>query len=55
MKFNIRRIEIENFRSIQSKVTINIKPGLYSIEGINNDEKTSTNGAGKSSLISALY
>lgn len=55
MKFNIRRIEIENFRSVQSKITINVKPGLYSIEGINNDEKTSTNGAGKSSLISALY
>ena len=55
MKFNIRQIEIENFRSVQSKVTINVKPGLYSIEGINIDEKTSTNGAGKSSLISALY
>ena len=55
MKFNIRQIEIENFRSVQSKVTINVKPGLYSIEGINNDEKTSTNGAGKSTLISALY
>ena len=40
MKFNIRQIEIENFRSVQSKVTINVKPGLYSIEGINNDEKT---------------
>lgn len=55
MKFNIRQIEIENFRSVQSKVVINVKPGLYSIEGINNDEKTSTNGAGKSTLISALY
>ena len=55
MKFNIRQIEIENFRSVQSKVTINVKSGLYSIEGINNDEKTSTNGAGKSTLISALY
>lgn len=55
MKFNIRQIEIENFRSVQSKVTINVKPGLYSIEGINNDEKASTNGAGKSTLISALY
>lgn len=54
MKFNIRQIEIENFRSIQSKVTINIKPGLYSIEGINNDENTN-NGSGKSTLISALY
>lgn len=55
MKFNIRQIEIENFRSIQSKVIVTVKPGLYSIEGINNDEKNSTNGAGKSTLISALY
>lgn len=54
-KFNISKIEIQNFRSIQSQVTLDIKPGLFSIEGQNNDESPSTNGAGKSSLISATY
>lgn len=54
-KFNISKIEIQNFRSIQSQITLEIKPGLFSIEGINNDENPSTNGAGKSSLISAVY
>ena len=53
-KYVITKLEIENFRSIQSKVVLNIKPGLYSIEGINVDEKC-FNGSGKSSLLSALY
>lgn len=43
-KFKITKIEIENFRSIQSKVILNIKPGLFSIVGVNNDEPASTNG-----------
>ena len=55
MQFNIRQVEIENFRSIQSKVTLSIKQGLYSVEGINNDEKGSFNGSGKSSLLSSIY
>lgn len=55
MQFNIKKIEIQNFRSIQSKVTLEIKPGLFSIEGINMDEPSSKNGAGKSSIVSALY
>ena len=54
MRFNIRQIEIENFRSIQQKVTVTIRPGLFSIEGINNDEET-TNGSGKSTILSSLY
>lgn len=54
-KFKITKIEIENFRSIQSKVILNIKPGLFSIVGVNNDEKASANGCGKSSIVSALY
>ena len=54
-KFKITKIEIENFRSIQSKVTLNIKPGLFSIVGVNNDEPSSTNGCGKSTIVSALY
>lgn len=54
-KFKITKIEIENFRSIQSKVILNIKPGLFSIVGVNNDEKSSTNGCGKSTIVSALY
>lgn len=54
MRFNIRQIEIENFRSIQQKVTVTIRPGLFSIEGINNDEETN-NGSGKSTILSSLY
>ena len=54
-KLRITKLEIENFRSIQSKVTLDIKPGLFSIIGVNNDEPSSTNGAGKSTLVSALY
>ena len=55
MNFKITKLEIENFRSIQDKVTLNIKSGLFSIEGINYTETNSTNGCGKSTLISALY
>ena len=55
MKFNITKLEIENFRSIQDKVTLNVKSGLFSIEGINYTETNSTNGSGKSTLISALF
>ena len=55
MNFKITKLEIENFRSIQEKVTLNIKSGLFSIEGINYTETNSTNGSGKSTLISALF
>ena len=55
MNFKITKLEIENFRSIQDKVTLNIKSGLFSIEGINYTETNSTNGTGKSTLISALF
>ena len=55
MRLNIKKIEIENFRSIQDKVSLNIVPGLFSIEGINYDEESSGNGAGKSTILSALY
>lgn len=44
MNFKITKLEIENFRSIQNKVTLNIKSGLFSIEGINYTETNSTNG-----------
>ena len=54
-KFNVKRVEIQSFRSIKDKVELEIKPGLYTIEGVNNDEPTSTNGCGKSSIISAIY
>jgi len=53
-KFNFKKIEIENFRSIQNKVALDINPGLFSIEGINMDEN-GYNGSGKSSIMSALY
>lgn len=53
-KLSFTKIEIENFRSIKNKVTLDIKPGLFSIEGVNKDE-AGYNGAGKSSIISALY
>ena len=55
MNFKITKLEIENFRSIQDKVTLSLKPGLFSIEGINYTETNSTNGCGKSTLISALF
>ena len=55
MNFKITKLEIENFRSIQDKVTLTIKSGLFSIEGINYTETNSTNGSGKSTLISALF
>lgn len=55
MKFNIKKLIIQNFRSIQKPVELEFKAGLYSIEGINLDEPSSTNGSGKSTLISALY
>jgi len=54
-KFNVKRVEIQSFRSIKDKVELEIKPGLYTIEGINLDEPSSTNGCGKSSIISAIY
>lgn len=55
MKFNIKRLEIKNFRSIQDTVVFDVKEGLFSIEGINLDEPSSTNGCGKSSIVSALF
>lgn len=55
MNFKITRLEIENFRSIQDRVTLTLKSGLFSIEGINYTETNSTNGCGKSTLISALF
>lgn len=55
MLFKINRIEIENFRSIQSKITLDVKPGLFCIEGINYTETNSTNGVGKTTLIAALF
>lgn len=55
MKFNIKRLEIKNFRSIQDTVIFDIKEGLFSIEGINLDEPSSTNGCGKSTIVSALF
>lgn len=55
-RFNITKVEIQNFRSIKDKVELEIKPGLYTIEGVNMDEENgSKNGAGKSSIISAIY
>lgn len=55
MRFNIKKLEIQNFRSIQKQITLEFKKGLYSVEGINLDEPSSFNGAGKSTLVSALY
>lgn len=53
-KLVFSKLEIENFRSIKDKVTLDIKEGLHTIEGVNNDEN-SNNGAGKSTLVSAFY
>lgn len=54
-KFSITKVEIQSFRSIKDKVELTVKPGLYTIEGVNMDEISSTNGCGKSSIISAIY
>lgn len=54
-KFSIKKVEIQSFRSIKDKVELTVKPGLYTIEGVNLDEPSSTNGCGKSSIISAIY
>lgn len=54
-KFKITEVDIQNFRSIKDKVELKVKPGLYTIEGVNMDEPSSTNGCGKSSIVSAIY
>ena len=52
--FNLTKIYIKNFRSIKEE-TFEIKPGLFSVEGLNLDQMSSNNGAGKTSLISSLW
>ena len=52
--FDLKHITIRNFRSIQ-KVDLEIRDGLYSIIGQNNDQPGTFNGAGKSSLIYAIW
>ena len=47
MNFKITKLEIENFRSIQDKVTLDLKPGLFSIEGINYTEEEIANAVEK--------
>ena len=54
MRFNIKKLEIQNFRSIQKQITLEFKKGLYSVEGINLDEPSSFNGAGKSTTMNIL-
>lgn len=52
--FNLRKITIRNFRSIH-KVDLEIRDGLYSITGINRDQPGTFNGAGKSTIVYALW
>lgn len=52
--FNLTKIYIKNFRSIKEE-TFEVKPGLFSVEGLNLDQMSSNNGAGKTSLISSLW
>lgn len=52
--FTLKSINIRNFRSIK-KVDLDIREGLYSITGINRDQPGSLNGAGKSTIIYALW
>ena len=52
--FNLRKITIRNFRSIR-KVDLEIRDGLYSITGINRDQPGTFNGAGKSTIVYALW
>jgi DNA repair exonuclease SbcCD ATPase subunit len=52
--FNLRKITIRNFRSIH-KVDLEIRDGLYSITGVNRDQPGTFNGAGKSTIVYALW
>lgn len=53
--FVLQSININNFRSIK-KQTFSLKEGLFAVVGKNNDNNTSSNnGAGKTSIISALF
>jgi len=52
--FNLNKIYIKNFRSIKEEI-FEVKPGLFSVEGLNLDQMSSNNGAGKTSLISSLW
>lgn len=53
--FVLQSININNFRSIK-KQSFHLKEGLFAVVGKNNDNNTSSNnGAGKTSIISALF
>lgn len=52
--FNLQKITIKNFRSIKN-VDLDIKDGLFAIVGKNKDQPSTFNGAGKSSVVYALW
>ena len=52
--FHLNRLYVQNFRSIK-KVDLEIRDGLYAIIGKNLDQPATFNGAGKSSIVYALW
>ena len=53
---NFRHVEIRNFLSIgDAPVSLDFKPGLHIITGINRDKTDRRNGIGKTSLIESVY
>jgi DNA repair exonuclease SbcCD ATPase subunit len=55
-KINFKKISIKNFLSVgNSPVTIDFKPGLHIITGINKDKEDRRNGVGKSTVADGIY
>jgi len=55
-KISFTKIAIKNFLSVGNQpVTIDFKPGLHIITGINKDKEDRRNGVGKSTIADAIY
>lgn len=55
-RINFQDVTIKNFLSIGNvPVTINFKPGLHIITGINRDKPDRRNGVGKTSVFESVY
>ena len=53
---NFKRISIKNFLSVGPEpVSIEFKPGLHIITGINKDKLDRRNGVGKSTIADAIH
>ena len=53
---NLVKLSIKNFLSVGDEVvTIDFKPGLHIITGINKDKEDRRNGVGKSTIADAIH